>query len=394
MSWANLLSKLDMDNSGQKQRKYWINVMLKIADPVLNSLSKHNLKKNMPLHFHPNRSIFAPLEAFGRLSCGIAPWLELEKLSGEEEILRYKYLSLFIESLDAATDPKSPDYMNFDQYNQPLVDTAFLSHALVRAPKNIVSKLDSKIKNYLINALKKVRNITPCNNNWILFSSMVEAGLYVLGSDYDIERISNSVNQFMNWYKGDGIYGDGTILHCDYYNSFVIQPMLIDLVSNQNLHDISKHFTGIKTVVMERAKRYATILERLISPEGYYPLVGRSLTYRFGAFQLLSQSAMQHFLGDSINPAQIRCALTAVIKNTIHSGIFDKNGWLVPGVYSEQPNLTESYINIGSLYLCATVFLTLGLPPSDPFWNSQNEKWTSQKIVAGENIKADSAIKG
>jgi hypothetical protein len=74
------------------------------------------------------------------------------------------------------------------------------------------------------------------------------------------------------------------------------------------------------------------------------------------------------------------------------SGIFDKDGWLVPGVFGHQPSLAESYINVGSLYLCTTVFLPLGLPISDPFWSAPDEKWSAQKIYLGKDMDADHAI--
>jgi hypothetical protein len=33
------------------------------------------------------------------------------------------------------------------------------------------------------------------------------------------------------------------------------------------------------------------------------------------------------------------------------------------------------------------------LPPEDPFWAAKDMKFTSQRINAGENVKADKAIK-
>ena len=65
----------------------------------------------------------------------------------------------------------------------------------------------------------------------------------------------------------------------------------------------------------------------------------------------------------------------------------------LPGVCGLQPDLRENYINIGSLYLCTTVFLALGLPLNDPFWNSPNEKWASLKIYHGMSVKSDAALK-
>jgi hypothetical protein len=378
-------------------RKYWLCTMLKIAHPVLNALSQRKLKTTMPMDFHSERAVlFAPLAAFGRLMCGMAPWFELEKLSGKEEALRRKYLALAYKALDAATDPQSPDYMIFSDTeigHEPLVNTAHLCHALLRAPNRLIYQLDSRIKENLVNALKIAREIEPYNNNWVLFGAMVETGLYLLGQEYSFERINDYVRRVLDWYKGDGIYGDGKDFHFDYYNSFVIHPMLFDIVKC-----FPDKFADVKNVVQARSSRYAAILERIIAADGSYPLVGRSITYRFGAFQLLAQASLQHFLPDDLHPAQVRCALTAVIKHftlraTPPHQIFDKNGWLRPGVYGYQPDLAEDYINIGSLYLCSAIFLPLGLSPKDPFWSTRNRKFTSQKIVAGENVKADKAIR-
>ena len=119
---------------------------------------------------------------------------------------------------------------------------------------------------------------------------------------------------------------------------------------------------------MQRASRYAGILERLIGPDGSYPAVGRSLAYRFGAFQLLSQAALEGFLPEGVEPSQVRCALTQVIRRVMEADDnFTPEGWLHPGIYGHQPGLAEEYINTGSLYLCCSVFLALGLPPEAPF---------------------------
>ena len=40
------------------------------------------------------------------------------------------------------------------------------------------------------------------------------------------------------WYKGDAMYGDGVDFHMDYYNSFVIHPMLTDVLVVMKKHNI------------------------------------------------------------------------------------------------------------------------------------------------------------
>ena len=221
---------------------------------------------------------------------------------------------------------------------------------------------------------------------------MIETVLYIMGEQYDPMRIDFALKQHEQWYKGDGIFGDGPEFHWDYYNSFVIQPMLVDIL--QTIGDQDQSWNNMKPKVMKIARRYAGILERLISPEGTFPPIGRSLAYRFGAFQHLAQMALQKNLPENIYPSQVRCALTAVIKRMINmDGTFDENGWLKIGFCGSQPDIGESYISTGSLYLCTTVFLPLGLDRDDEFWSGEPKDWTSKRIWAGEIFKTDSALK-
>ena len=213
-------------------RKEWLDALLRIVSPVLDSLERGQLKKDLPLSFHEERADFAPLEAFGRGMLGLAPWLEAESedLEAQERALQEKYRAKAIKCIAMATDPDSPDFMVFDRGGQPLVDTAFLAHAIVRAPKALAGSLSPEVRHNLAEAFRSSRQITPGSSNWLFFSAMVEAGLYILGEPYDLVRVLYALRTFQGWYKGDGVYGDGAMLHCDYYNSFVIQPMYVDLV--------------------------------------------------------------------------------------------------------------------------------------------------------------------
>lgn len=372
-------------------RKFWLDSMLKIADPVFQNLANGTLHSKLPSREHDNDSHFdsGMLEAFARTFCGFAPFINNFYRSEEEENIAEKYRKLITKCLDNATCPSSPDYMNFGQTGepQPLVDAAFLAHGLIRSGEYVAS-LSAELKKQIIDALVISRDITPYPNNWILFSCMVEAGIHRLGGKYDLLRASYGIRQFMQWYTGDGMYGDGDEFHMDYYNSFVIQPMLIDIITE--FESVSKEFQDFKPVVMRRAARYAEILERLINKDGTYPYTGRSITYRFGAFQLLSQAVLQHF--STLSSGAVRCGLTEVIRRVMERDIFDENGWLLHGIYGSQPSLAEPYICTGSLYLCSAVFLPLGLPEDDEFWSAPDEKWTSLKITDGEDVKRDHCI--
>jgi len=376
-------------------RKYWLKVLIKIATPLLESLSRGELRKNMPVECKPgmdaDRRKVTYLEAFGRLMSGMAPWLELGVDDTEEGQLRKKYIALAQKSMKMAVDPQSPDFMNFIEGGQPLVDAAFLAHAILRAPNILWKQLDQTTQQQVVSAMKSSRVITPGYNNWLLFSAMVEAFLLFAGEQHDEMRMDLAIRKHMEWYKGDGMYGDGPDFHWDYYNSFVIQPMLVDILGELMKH--SKKYEKTAETVIKRAQRYAGIQERLISPEGTFPAIGRSLPYRFGAFQLLAQMTLQQRLSEDLNPAQVRSALSAVIQRMIEApDVFDSNGWLQIGFFGHQPNIAESYISTGSLYLCSVGLLPLGLPPSDPFWAGAPVDWTSRKIWSGQDFKADHAI--
>ena len=145
---------------------------------------------------------------------------------------------------------------------------------------------------------------------------------------------------------------------------------------------------------LPRARLYAAVQERMISPEGTFPPLGRSITYRFGAFHLLAQMALLRQLPPELTPAQVRSALGAVIRRLIEApGTFDREGWLTIGFCGHQPGLAERYISTGSLYLCAVGLLPLGLPPGDDFWSGPPADWTTKKMWAGQDVSADHALR-
>ncbi len=373
-------------------REYWVAAMRKLADPVLSCLAAGKLKSKMPVESRGrDREQYSHLEAFGRVLAGISPWLELGGGNTPEGTIRATYIDLLHKCLATATDPSSADYMNFTEGGQPLVDAAFMAHGLLRGYKQLWQPLPAPVKGNILRALKLTRSIRPGDSNWLLFSAMVEVFLLKCGGEWDPQPSTVALRKFSEWYKGDGVYGDGPVFHWDYYNSFVIHPMLLDIITV--LQEL-----GIESImdyeqVAARSRRYAEVLERFISPEGTYPPVGRSLCYRFGVFQLLAQIALIKQLPEGVSPEQVRSALSAVISRELEAPeTFDKNGWLNIGICGHQTGVSEEYISTGSLYLCTTAFLPLGLPEEDPFWISPAADWTSKKVWKGRDIPPDHAI--
>lgn len=378
-------------------RAVWLSYLNKVSRPVMFNLAEDRLKETMPramskrIDNAASRSKVAYLEALGRTFSGIAPWLNLEGGSKEEVALRNQYREWSLKAIENAVDSTSKDYMVWNQGGQPLVDASFLALGLVRCPW-LWEHLNSKVQNELVAALLKTRSIVPGYNNWILFTAMVEAFFCKYGLPYDKMRIEYGVREFAhNWYVGDGMFSDGMNFHMDYYNSYVIQPYLATIV--EVVDEKNKTYNWFAPKLDKISKRYAEIQERMISADGSYPALGRSIVYRGGAFQHLADVALRKQLPPSLKPAQVRGALTAVIRKTLGApGTFDKNGWLTIGLGGNQPDLADVYNTTGSLYLCTEIFLPLGLPETDEFWSAPPEPWTAVKIWSGQDAPADHAL--
>ena len=149
---------------------------------------------------------------------GLVPWLELNALQGAETGQQKRLRNLALAGLDAATDPGSPDFMNFNVGQQPLVDAAFLAQALLRAPGALWQPLDPRVRRQLVAALNSSRAIRPPANNWVMFAATVEAALLALGEPTVEDRLEGNLRRMLAWYKGDGAYGDGELFHWNYFH--------------------------------------------------------------------------------------------------------------------------------------------------------------------------------
>ena len=379
----------------QSPRSAWIQQLERLFQPLLTAAAQRTLRQHMPVEGQPDRTAVSHLEAVGRGLAGLAPWLAVEVSDPAERELQARMRQQAIAAVSGQVDPQSPDAAAFDGSagKQPLVDSAFLAHALLRAPSILIDGLSDQQRKHVVQALVATRAIMPYRSNWLLFAAMVEAALDRLGHPIDHARVNDALVNHAQWYVGDGTYGDGPEYHADFYNSFVIQPMLLDVLAELGHHDPT--WAAMVPAVTQRATRYAAIQERMIGVDGSWPVLGRSIVYRCGAFQHLAQCALQGLLPDNLPPAQVRCALAAAITRCLDApGTYDAQGWLTIGLCGHQPGLGERYISTGSLYLASLAFLPLGLTADHPFWSDPDEAWTSQRVwLLHQDLAADRALK-
>lgn len=390
LSFAQRNSRND-EAKPTSDRAYWVDMLYRIAQPVLSQMAEGKLQQNMTLELSPiwdgRDTRVAYLETFGRLMAEVAPWLNLPDDNSEEGKKRAQIRKWALKSYANGVDPESPDYLHWNIHSQNLVDAAYLAESFLRCP-SLWQSLDATTQQRYVKEFKSLRTILTPYNNWLLFRAMVEAFLLNVGEEADGYALGVATRKISEWYLSDGFYSDGPEFSLDYYNSYVIHPMFIEVL--EVMEPKGLYAPVKKELALRRMQRFNQLIERLISPEGTFPAIGRSATYRMGAFQSLAMSAWKYGLPEGMTNGQVRHALTTVMKNMFGvEGNFNKEGFLQLGFAGHQPDLADYYTNNGSLYMTSLVFLPLGLPESHPFWSDPAEDWTSRKAWSGRPFRKD-----
>ena len=383
----------------KSDRELWAGILYQMAAPVLSNMSEGKLQENMLVELSPTwdgrDKRVTYMECFGRLMAGLAPWLSLPDDDTAEGIQRKQLREWALKSYAQSEDPESKDYLLWRKEGQPLVDAAYIAESFLRGYDALWVPLDDLTKQRYIAEFQQLRRVDPPYTNWLLFSSTVECFLKKAGAQTDYYRITSALRKVDEWYVGDGWYSDGENFAFDYYNSFVIHPMYVEcleVMTNGGKQNIWNVKGGNFPNALKRMQRFGMILERFVSPEGTFPVFGRSITYRTGVLQPLALLSLRGWLPKELPAGQVRAAMTAVIQRMFGDNRnFNVEGYLTLGFNGSQPNISDWYTNNGSLYLASLAFLPLGLPADAPFWTDAPQPWTSKKAWGGEDFPKDHA---
>lgn len=396
MTAENSMAKKNIKKE-KTDREFWCDVLHKMAVPVLSNMSEGKLQEVMPVEVSPiwdgRPKKVTYMECFGRLMSGLAPWLSLPDDDTEEGKMRKQLREWALKSYAHAVNPQSTDYLLWRETAQTVVDAAYLAESFLRGYDALWVPLDSVTKQRYIEEFTLLRRVDPCYMNWLLFPATIETFLYKADAPHDMFRILTSFRKMDEWYVGDGWYSDGPGFSFDYYNSFSIHPMYVECIEIIT-HEGTKKLWNMSNAnyprALKRMQRYGMILERLISPEGTFPVFGRSITYRTGVLQPLALLAWREQLPDELPNGQVRAAMTAVIKRMFSDKRnYGEKGFLTLGFNGSQAKMADRYTNNGSLYMASLAFLPLGLPATHPFWTDAPLSWTSKKAWEGEEFPRD-----
>lgn len=381
-------------------RAYMAGLLRAMADPVLSAMSAGRLKATFPLEVSPTwdgrEKGVAYLECFGRLISGLSPWLALPEDQTAEGQVRRRLTQQALQAYAHAVDPASPDYLLWRGHGQALVDSAYFTQALLRAPKALWEPLDATTKKRIVEEIKGLRRVNPPFINWLLFAAMNEAFLLSIGEESDPMRLNTAVRKIDEWYIGDGWIQDGSTFHFDYYSSFVMHPMMVQVLEVMEANKApfwKDDLTKWRELAVKRMQRYSEHLERFISPQGTFPPFGRSLTYRTAVFQPLAMLAWRKQLPSKLSEGQVRAALIAAHRAVFtEPSNFTQDGFLTIGFVGHHPTLGDWYSNNGSMYITTESFHALGLPASDSFWTAPAQPWTQKLAFAGRPFNKDYAV--
>lgn len=381
---------------GLADRAYWVDLAYKMAEPVLSKMAEGKLQSDMLVEVSPNwdgrDKRVTYMETFGRLMAGIAPWLSLPDDNTAEGAKRKQLREWALKAYANAVDPDSPDYLLWQGQGQALVDAAYVAESLTRGYDALWKPLDETTKARYIKEFTGMRNVDPPYTNWLLFSSTIESFLAKVGADYDQYRVNSAIRKVDEWYTGDGWYADGPSFSFDYYSSYVFHPMYLETL--KNMQDAKAYtridYTAYYQRAFKRTQKFGIVLERLISPEGTFPVFGRSIPYRMAAMQPLALLAWYQRLPENLTNGQVRAALTKVMHNMFDGKEnFNEKGYLTIGFAGRQPNIADWYTNNGSLYMTSLTFLPLGLPATHAFWTDAAQMWTNQRAWSGQPFAKD-----
>jgi hypothetical protein len=140
------------------ERTQWIEILVRVAEPVMASCAANRLKSSMPVEsaigHQASRRTVTHLEAIGRTLAGIAPWLGVAGVTDAEETVRARFAALARQMLANAVDRAAEDYIDFTADRQNLVDAAFLALGLSRARGELWETLNPAVRTGIIAALQ------------------------------------------------------------------------------------------------------------------------------------------------------------------------------------------------------------------------------------------------
>lgn len=300
----------------------------------------------------------------------------------------HDHLGWYIRGLTAATDPDGPDRWGraigvdeIRQWNgtpQPIVEAANLAFGLALSRNRVWNHLDDSTRERLAAWLEHHAKKHGSDNNWLLFTAVIEAFLRSVGHDVPGGHAQTDVDLFESWYLGDGWYNDGRISastghgnRVDHYNSWVIQPFL------WQWYELTDQPPARKKQFRTRLAEFADTYALLFAPDGSPLHQGRSLTYRQAVLGGLWTAALAGVGNEK--PGATRRLASGVLRHFTDLGVGVDGAPSLGRSAAQFLPMCQVYSGPGSAYFAGMGFLGLAAPADHPLWTEPEQPQPSER---------------
>ncbi|MFI9556963.1 DUF2264 domain-containing protein [Nonomuraea endophytica] len=269
----------------------------------------------------------------------------------------------YADGLASGTDPSAPDsWPVLTDCSQQMVEAASIAIGLHETRAWLWDRLDSSVRERVVEWLGGFVGKRTWDNNWMLFQTVSEEFLKSVGGPYRQEEIDRGLARIEEWYVGDGWYTDGGTRNFDYYCGWALHlyPLMWTRMSGAS-----------GEVYRDRLHTFLTTYQHFFGSDGAPIHQGRSLTYRFAALAPVWMGALAD--ASPLSAGQTRKLTSSVVRHFAERGVPDARGLLSLGWYDTFLPATQSYSGPASPYWASKGFLGLLLPPEHPVWTEREQ---------------------
>jgi hypothetical protein len=261
---------------------------------------------------------------------------------------------------------------------QPIVEAANLAFGLSLSRALVWDRLDEPTRERLAAWLAHHAAKHGSDNNWLLFTAVIEAFLRSAGHDVPGGHAQADVDLFESWYLGEGWYNDGRIgaatgrgNRVDHYNSWVIQPFL------WQWYELTDQPAVRRELFRSRLGAFADGYALLFAPDGSPLHQGRSLTYRQAVLGGLWTAGIVGVGGQT--PGATRRLASGVLRHFTDLGAGVDDAPSLGRAAAEFLPMCQVYSGPGSPYFAGMGLLGLAVPARHPLWAEPEQPQPSER---------------
>ena len=255
--------------------------------------------------------------------------------------------------------------------SQILVEFGALAISLSVAKNELWEPLTQEQKDRLAATMLSYGNGPTIGSNWMFFNVFVISFFKEQGYAVNDARMEENLKKILQLYRGEGWYNDAPAY--DYYSMWAFQmygPIWAQMYGYfypeyamqfmKNQHDLVDNYPY------------------MFSAEGKMNMWGRSIPYRFGA--VVPLALLGYEKDNTINYGWMRRIASSTLLQFLQNTNFLKDNVPTLGFYGTFAPAVQIYSCRGSVYWCGKAFLSLLLPPDNPFWTAQenNGPWEKE----------------